>query len=122
MAAVQAEPRIRTFSQDLRWPGGSHVAVVFILAYEAWSDGKAPGIGPMGNPFPPGTFDANALSWGRYAQEVGVDRLLPILRRTHQKATGVVSGLLAQRAARHVKPTAAPGRVVVPHANAQRAV
>src|SRR5258708_30514050 len=98
MAAVQAEPRIRTFSQDLRWPGGSHVAVVFNLAYEAWSDGKAPGIGPMGNPLPPGTFDTNALSWGRYGQEDGIERLLRILDRTHQNATVRVIGILAWRA------------------------
>ncbi len=122
MAAVQAEPRIRTFSQDLRWPGGSHVAVVFNLAYEAWSDGKAPGIGPMGNPLPPGTFDTNALSWGRYGQEVGIERLLRILDRTHQKATVMVSGILAERAPRHVKAIAAAGHEIVAHSYAQDVV
>ena len=101
MVAVQAEPRIRRFSQDLRWPGGSHVAVVFNIAYEAWSDGKAPGIGPMGNPLPPGTFDTNALSWGRYGQDTGIERLLRILDRTHHKASVMVSGILAERAPQH---------------------
>ena len=49
----------RTF----RWPGGRHLAGVLNVAYEGWSDGKAPGIGPMGNPLPAGAFDTNALSW-----------------------------------------------------------
>ena len=35
------------------WPGGRHVAAVADVAYEGWSDGKAPGIGPAGNPLPP---------------------------------------------------------------------
>jgi hypothetical protein len=39
-------------------PGGRHVAIIFNIAYEAWSEGKAPGIGPMGNPLPSGAFDA----------------------------------------------------------------
>ena len=25
------------------WPGGKRIAVVFNVAFEAWSDGKAPG-------------------------------------------------------------------------------
>ena len=36
--------------RGFRWPGGRHLAVVLNVAYEGWSDGKAPGIGPMGNP------------------------------------------------------------------------
>jgi peptidoglycan/xylan/chitin deacetylase (PgdA/CDA1 family) len=119
MVAIQAEPRIRHFSQDLRWPGGSHVAVVFNVAYEAWSDGKAPGIGPMGNPLPPGTFDTNALSWGRYGQETGIERLLRVLDRTHHKASVMVSGILAERAPQKVKAIAAAGHEIVAHSYAQ---
>jgi peptidoglycan/xylan/chitin deacetylase (PgdA/CDA1 family) len=122
MVAVHAEPRIRTFSPDLRWPGGSHVAVVFNLAYEAWSDGKAPGIGPMGNPLPPGTFDTNALSWGRYGQDTGIERLLRILDRTHHKASVMVSGILAERAPQKVKAIAAAGHEIVAHSYAQDVV
>jgi len=29
--------------------GGKRIAVVFNVVFEAWSDGKAPGISPMGN-------------------------------------------------------------------------
>ena len=35
-------------------PGGKRVAVIFNIAFEAWSDGQAPGIGPMGNVLKPG--------------------------------------------------------------------
>jgi peptidoglycan/xylan/chitin deacetylase (PgdA/CDA1 family) len=119
MVAVQAEPRIRHFPQNLRWPGGSHVAVVFNVAYEAWSDGKAPGIGPMGNPLPPGTFDTNALSWGRYGQDTGIERLLRILDRAGQKASVMVSGILAERAPQKVKAIAAAGHEIVAHSYAQ---
>jgi peptidoglycan/xylan/chitin deacetylase (PgdA/CDA1 family) len=119
MVAVQAEPRIRHFPQNLRWPGGSHVAVVFNLAYEAWSDGNAPGIGPMGNPLPPGTFDTNALSWGRYGQDTGIERLLRILDRAGQKASVMVSGILAERAPQKVKAIAAAGHEIVAHSYAQ---
>ena len=119
MVAIHAEPRIRQFSQDLRWPGGSHVAVVFNVAYEAWSDGKAPGIGPMGNPLPPGTFDTNALSWGRYGQDTGIERLLKILDRTHHQASVMVSGILAERAPQQVKAIAAAGHEIVAHSYAQ---
>jgi peptidoglycan/xylan/chitin deacetylase (PgdA/CDA1 family) len=119
MPSLQAEPKIRQFSQDLRWPGGSHVAVVFNIAYEAWSDGKAPGIGPMGNPLPPGTFDTNALSWGRYGQDTGIERLLRILDRTRQKATVMVSGILAERAPHQVKAIAAAGHEIEAHSYAQ---
>ena len=35
-----------------RWPGGKRIAVVFNVCLEQWSDGKAPGISPMGNPLP----------------------------------------------------------------------
>jgi peptidoglycan/xylan/chitin deacetylase (PgdA/CDA1 family) len=119
MSALQAEPRVRHFSQDLRWPGGRHVAVVFNIAYEAWSDGKAPGLGPMGNPLPPGTFDTNALSWGRYGQDTGIERLLRILDRTRHKASVMVSGILAERAPQQVKAIAAAGHEIVAHSYAQ---
>ena len=45
---------VKRLPHDYRWPGGRHVAVVFNVAFEGWSDGKAPGIGPMGNPLPGG--------------------------------------------------------------------
>lgn len=43
---------IQRVRKDFLWPGGKRVAVIFNIAYEGWSDGKTPGIGPMGNPLP----------------------------------------------------------------------
>ena len=48
---------------DWVWPGGRKIAVVFNVCLEAWSDGKAPGISPMGNPLPAGVLDTMAISW-----------------------------------------------------------
>ncbi len=59
---------VKRLPHDYRWPDGRHVAVVFNVAFEGWSDGKAPGIGPMGNPLPGGIFDTNALAWGHYGR------------------------------------------------------
>src|SRR5216683_3433518 len=116
---VARDARVTRLGTDFRWPGGRLVAVVFNVAYEAWSDGKAPGIGPMGNPLPPGTFDTNALSWGRYGQDTGIERLLKILDRTHHKASVMVSGILAERAPQKVKAIAAAGHEIVAHSYAQ---
>jgi len=79
--AVARDARITRLGPEFRWPGGRHVAVVFNVAFEAWSDGKAPGIGPMGNPLPGAAFDTNALSWGHYGAVRGIDRLLRTLDR-----------------------------------------
>ena len=48
------------------WPNGKRIAVVFNVCLEAWSDGKAPGISPMGNPLPAGVLDTMAISWAGY--------------------------------------------------------
>jgi hypothetical protein len=46
---------------DFRWPGGKRLAVFFRCAFEGWSDGHWPGVGPMGNPLKPGVPDLNAI-------------------------------------------------------------
>ena len=48
------------------WPKKKRIAVVFNVCLEAWSDGKAPGISPMGNPLPAGVLDTMAISWAAY--------------------------------------------------------
>ena len=73
------------------WPGGRHVAAVANVAYEGWSDGKAPGIGPAGNPLPPGAFDTNARSWGDYGADHGIHRLLRVLERARVQASVMVA-------------------------------
>src|SRR5260370_8303125 len=105
---------------DFRWPGGRLVAVVFNVAYEAWSDGKAPGIGPMGNPLPANVFDTNALSWGHYGAVRGIERLIKALDRVKLKASVMVSGVLAERTPDTVQAIAAAGHAILPHAYPQQ--
>ena len=89
--------RVERLGRDFRWPGDRRVAVVFNVAYEAWSDGKPPGITPMGNPLPAGAFDSNSLSWGNYGAERGIEHLMDVLARTEIRASVMTSGILAQR-------------------------
>jgi hypothetical protein len=117
--AVARGATITRLGSDFRWPGGRHVAIVFNIAFEAWSDGKAPGVGPMGNPLPGGTFDTNALSWGHYGAVRGIDRLLRTLDRVKLRGSVMVSGVLAERAPDSVKAIAAAGHEIVAHAYAQ---
>jgi peptidoglycan/xylan/chitin deacetylase (PgdA/CDA1 family) len=111
--------RVERLAADFRWPGGRRVGVVFNVAFEAWSDGKAPGIGPMGNPLPSGVFDTNALSWGHYGAARGMERLLRLLDRTGVTASVMTSGVLAERAPDLVRATAQAGHEIVGHAYAQ---
>ena len=117
-----AAPRIIPTKKDFRWPGGRHVAIIFNLAYEAWSDGKAPGIGPMGNPLPPGAFDSNALSWGNYGSTQGIERLLRVLDRTKIRASIMVSGVLAERQPENVRAIVRAGHELAAHSYAQDVV
>ncbi len=117
--AVARDARVIRLGSDFRWPGGRRVAVVFNVAYEAWSDGKAPGLGPMGNPLPAGVFDTNALSWGNYGPVRGIERLLRALDHVKLKASVMVSGVLAERAPATVKTIAGAGHEIVAHAYAQ---
>jgi peptidoglycan/xylan/chitin deacetylase (PgdA/CDA1 family) len=114
--------RVTRLARDFRWPGGRHVAVVFNVAFEGWSDGKAPGIGPMGNPLPGGIFDANALAWGHYGAVRGLDRLLRVLDRTKVRGSVMVSGVFAERVPQAVKSIAEAGHEIVAHAYAQEII
>ena len=53
-------------SVDWLWPNNKRIAVVFNVCLEQWSDGKAPGISPMGNPLPAGVLDTMEISWAAY--------------------------------------------------------
>lgn len=112
-------PRVSRLGHGFRWPGGRKIALIFNVAYEAWSDGKAPGIGPMGNPLPHGAFDANALSWGNYGAEQGIARLLRILDRNAIRASVMVSGILAERVPESVRAIAEAGHEIAAHSYAQ---
>lgn len=114
--------RTRRLGRSFRWPGGHHVAVVFNIAFEAWTDGRAPGLGPMGNPLPPGTFDSNALLWGHYGMTRGIQRLLRVLDRNSARASVMVSGVIAERRADVVRTIAQAGHEIVAHGYAQDVV
>ena len=89
--AVARGARVVRLDRTFRWPGGRYLAVVLNVAYEVWSDGKASGIGPMGNPLPAGAFDTNALSWGSYGATCGIERLLRVLDRAKRSASVMVT-------------------------------
>jgi peptidoglycan/xylan/chitin deacetylase (PgdA/CDA1 family) len=117
--AVARGARVVRLDRNFRWPGGRHVAVVLNVAYEGWSDGKAPGIGPMGNPLPAGAFDTNALSWGSYGATRGIDRLLRSLDRAGTRASVMVSGVFGERTPAAVKAIVSAGHELVAHCYAQ---
>ena len=114
--------RVHRLDAGFRWPGGRHVAVVFNVAYEGWSDGVAPGIGPMGNPLPPGVADTNAISWGNYGTARGIHRLLRVLDRASVRASVMVSGVLAIRTPDVLATMTAAGHEIVAHSLAQEII
>ncbi|MDP2410041.1 MAG: polysaccharide deacetylase family protein [Pseudolabrys sp.] len=112
----------RRLAREFRWPGDRHVAVVLNIAFEGWSDGKAPGIGPMGNPLPNGIFDTNALLWGHYGAVRGIDRLMRVFERNKIRGSVMVSGVFAERIPKTVKSIADAGHEIVAHAYAQEII
>jgi peptidoglycan/xylan/chitin deacetylase (PgdA/CDA1 family) len=101
------------------WPDGRRVAVVFNVAYESWSAGNVPALGPMGNPLPPGIPDLQADSFGRYGRGPGIARLAGILDQHGVAATVMVSGVLAEQAPDSVRELAAAGHDLCAHSYSQ---
>src|SRR5262249_42993996 len=114
MAETEA-PEIRRAPRTMRWPGDRNVAVVFSIAYEAWQDGTASGVGPMGNPLPDGAFDPNADSYGRYGAIAGIQRLLGVLKKAGVSANVFTSGILAERDPAQVLAIAEAGHEIMGH-------
>ena len=100
------------------WPNGQRIAVVFNVCLEAWSDGKAPGISPMGNPLPAGVLDTMAISWAAYGAEVGIYRLLEAFATHKAKTSVMVNAIIAERAPAAVKAVADGGHEVLSHSYA----
>src|SRR3984893_953167 len=100
------------------WPDGKRIAVVFNVCLEAWSDGKAPGISPMGNPLPAGVLDTMAISWAAYGVKRGIFRLLDGFRRHKAPASVMVSAVIAERAPQAVRAIADAGHEVLSHSYA----
>ncbi len=109
------EPVITRLPDSFRWPGGKRVAVIFNIAYEAWSDGQAPGIGPMGNVLKPGFFDTNAHSWASFGIVRGMQRLLDIAEKHGVKTSVMVNGVICERDPAMVKKLAGLGHEVINH-------
>src|SRR5689334_3399420 len=98
-----------------QWPGGKRVAVIFNVCLEAWSDGKAPGISPMGNPLPPGALDTMAISWAAYGVRRGIYHLMVALAAHGAKASVMTSAIIAERAPETVRAVATAGHEVLSH-------
>jgi peptidoglycan/xylan/chitin deacetylase (PgdA/CDA1 family) len=98
-----------------QWPGGKAIAVVFNVCLEAWSDGKAPGISPMGNPLPAGALDTMAISWASYDVKRGIYRLMDALGAHQAKASVMTSAIIAERAPEVVRAVADAGHEVLSH-------
>jgi peptidoglycan/xylan/chitin deacetylase (PgdA/CDA1 family) len=107
--------RVRRAGSSFRWPNGARIGIVFNIAYEAWSPGKAPPIGPMGNVLQPGYFDTNAHSWASYGAVRGIQRLLRIAAANGIKTSVMVSGVLAERFPDTVRAIRDGGHEIVAH-------
>jgi len=101
-----------------RWPGGKPIAVLFNICLEAWSDGVAPGISPMGNPLPHGVLDTMAISWASYGPKCGIYRLLDALAAHGAKASVMTNAILAERNPEAIKAVAAGGHEILSHSYA----
>src|SRR6202171_2688067 len=103
---------------DWLWPNNKRIAVVFNVCLEQWSDGKAPGISPMGNPLPAGVLDTMAISWAAYGIKTGIYRLLDAFERQGAKNRVMVNAVVAERAREAVKAVADGGHEVLSHSYA----
>ena len=97
------------------WPARRDLAVSVSVMLEGWSEGAAPGLGPMGNPLPPGTLDLQARSWGAYGPEVGAWRLLDVLAKADVTAVFYTSGVLANAYPELLEAIAGAGHTVAAH-------
>ena len=105
-----------------RWPGGKRIAVVFNVCLEQWSDGKAPGISPMGNPLPAGVLDTMAISWAAYGLKTGIYRILDAFKKHGAKSSVMVNAVCAERSPEAVKAIAEGGHEILSHSYAMDVV
>jgi hypothetical protein len=104
------------------WPPGRAIAVSVSVMLEGWSDGAAPGIGPMGNPLKPGVLDLQARSWADYGPNVGAWRLLDVLAGAGAIAVFYTSGIVAERHPRLMQAIVDAGHAVGGHGWAQEII
>ena len=104
------------------WPATRTLAVSVSVMLEGWSDGAAPGVGPMGNVLKPGVLDLQARSWADYGPNAGAWRLLDVLQAAGTRAVFYVSGILAERHGALVRAIVDAGHKVAAHGWAQEIV
>ncbi|HVT70683.1 MAG TPA: polysaccharide deacetylase family protein [Trebonia sp.] len=104
---------------SVTWPDGKQYAVFVNVAFEAWAEGKAPGISPMGNPLPGGLFDTQARTWGEYGVNRGIWNLLRLLGEQSVAATFLTSGIIARLAPDAVRAITEQGHAVCAHGMSQ---
>jgi hypothetical protein len=97
------------------FPHGRSLAVSVSVMLEGWTDGAAPGVGPMGNVLKAGTLDLQARSWAAYGVNAGAWRLLDVLATAKVSAVFYVSGILAERHPDLVRVIEAAGHPVAAH-------
>jgi peptidoglycan/xylan/chitin deacetylase (PgdA/CDA1 family) len=97
------------------WPEGRSLAVSVSVMLEGWSDGAAPGVGPMGNVLKAGTLDLQGRSWAEYGPNAGAWRLLDVLEAADVRAVFYVSGILAARYEPLMKAIVSAGHVIAAH-------
>ncbi|WP_165064854.1 polysaccharide deacetylase family protein [Marisediminicola senii] len=101
------------------WPNGARGALVLNVMYEQWAPGIAPGLGPMGNPLPPGVTDHQALSWADYGWRTGIWRVLESLDAAAVPASFYVSGILTESASSSVRAIVDGGHEICGHSWSQ---
>ncbi len=104
------------------WPEGRSLAVSVNVMLEGWSDGAAPGVGPMGNVLKAGATDFQALSWAEYGANAGAWRLLDVLAAAGVRAVFYVSGVLAEGHPELMRAIVAAGHVVAAHGWGQQTI
>jgi len=101
------------------WPEGRPLAVSVSVMLEGWTEGSAPGMGPMGNVLRPGVIDLQGRSWAEYGAKVGAWRILEILDKAGLRGVFYTSGVVAERYPDLVRAIAASGHAVAAHGYSQ---
>ncbi|MCR0981616.1 polysaccharide deacetylase family protein [Roseomonas populi] len=113
--ATITHPDALRAGQDFRFPNGARVGIIFNIAFEGWSPGQVPGIGPMGNVLKPGFHDSNAESWARYGATRGIWRALEVAARNDIRTSVMTNGVLAEFWPDTVRAVHRAGHEIVAH-------
>ena len=107
---------------SVTFPQGRTLAVSVSVMLEGWSEGAAPGVGPMGNVLKAGTLDLQGRSWAEYGAKAGAWRLLDVLDAAGVTAVFYVSGVLAERFPALMQAITAAGHKIAAHGWSQHII